>query len=81
MRWDYLFNEQVLVQGKEYFQGGRVKNMIHRGGTYQATVTGSENHNVIVYLTDRVHPRLSCDCKDSYDGHCSHAAADRKSVV
>ncbi len=75
MRWDYLFNEQVLVQGKEYFQGGRVKNMIHRGGTYQATVTGSENHNVIVYLTDRVHPRLSCDCKDSYDGHCSHAAA------
>lgn len=75
MRWDYLFNEQVLAQGKEYFQGGRVTNMIHRGGTYQATVTGSENHNVIVYLTDRVHPRLSCDCKDSYDGHCSHAAA------
>lgn len=70
-----MFNEQVLAQGKEYYQSGRVKNMIHRGGTYQATVIGSKSHDVEVYLTDRVHPRLYCDCRDSSVGYCKHTAA------
>lgn len=75
MRWDYLFSDQVLEQGKEYYQNGRVKNMMHRGGTYQATVIGSKKHDVEVYLTDRVHPRLYCDCGDYSDGYCRHMAA------
>lgn len=70
-----MFNEQVLAQGKEYYQSGCVKNLMHRGATYQATVTGAQKHDVEVYLTDRVHPRLYCNCKDSRNGHCSHTAA------
>lgn len=75
MRWDYLFNEQTLAQGKEYYQSGRVQNMMHRGATYQATVIGSKKHDVEVYLTDRVHPRLYCDCRDYSNGYCRHMAA------
>ncbi|MCM1540519.1 MAG: DEAD/DEAH box helicase [Blautia sp.] len=76
MRWDYLFNEQVLAQGKEYYQSGCVGELLHRGGTYQAKVVDSKKHDVEVYLTDRVHPRLYCDCRDASGGrHCSHMAA------
>ena len=76
MRWDYLFDGRVLAQGKEYFQDGRVSSLTHRGATYQAKVTGSKQHDVEVYLTDRVHPRLYCDCRNAeYNGCCKHAAA------
>ncbi|MCM1342912.1 MAG: DEAD/DEAH box helicase [Muribaculaceae bacterium] len=76
MRWDYLFNEQVLAQGKEYYQTGCVGELLHRGGTYQAKVVGSKKHDVEVYLTDRVHPRLYCDCRDASGGRrCRHMAA------
>ena len=76
MRWDYLFNEQVLAQGKEYFQSGRVGELMHRGATYQAKVAGSKRYDVEAYLTDRVHPRLYCDCQEALDGHaCKHMAA------
>jgi len=76
MRWDYLFDGRILTQGKEIFQDGRVKNLTHRGATYQAKVIDSKKHDVEAYLTDRVHPRLYCDCQDSReDGYCSHMAA------
>lgn len=76
MRWDYLFDKQILEQGREYFQNGCVRGLMHRGSTYQAKVTGSRKHDVEVYLTDRVHPRLYCDCKEaSYNGCCRHTAA------
>ena len=76
MRWDYLFNGQVLARGKEYFQNGHVKDLIHRGATYQAKVVGSKRYSVEAYLTDRVHPQLYCDCEYAADGsHCKHMAA------
>jgi len=76
MRWDYLFDGKVLAQGKEYFQNGCVTSLIHRGGTYQAKVIGSKKHDVEVYLTDRVHPRLYCDCQNAaHKGCCKHTAA------
>ena len=76
MRWDYLFDRGVLAQGREYYQNGHVSNLIHRGATYQAKVAGSKKHDVEVYLTDRVHPRLYCDCEDAADGCCCrHMAA------
>lgn len=76
MRWDYLFSAQILERGKEYFQNGNVKKMTHRGATYQADVVGTRTYKVVVYLTDRVHPRLSCDCLYAEDGRlCKHMAA------
>lgn len=76
MRWDYLFSEKILAQGKEYFRNGNVKNLFHRGGTYQAKVAGSKIHDVEVYLTDRVHPRLYCDCRVALSGGlCRHMVA------
>lgn len=76
MRWDYLFNEQILARGREYFQSGRVGDLFHRGATYQAKVTGAKIYDVEVYLTDRVHPRLYCNCKAASEyGNCKHMAA------
>lgn len=76
MRWDYLFSPHILQRGKDYFQEGRVQNLRHRGATYQADVAGSEIYNVVVYLTDRVHPRLVCSCPYAADGRpCKHMAA------
>ena len=62
MRWDYLFSKQILARGRQYFQGGCVKELMHRGATYQAKVIGTEVYHLEVYLTDRVHPKMYCDC-------------------
>ncbi len=76
MRWDYLFDKHVLAQGRELFQSGSVAGLMHRGSTYQAKVADAKKQDVEVYLTDRVHPRLYCDCKEaSYNGCCRHTAA------
>lgn len=76
MRWDYLFNKQILSRGRQYFQGGCVKELMHRGATYQAKVLGTEIYHVEVYLSDRVHPKMYCDCPYAEDGYaCKHMAA------
>lgn len=76
MRWDYLFSKQILERGRQYFQGGCVKELMHRGATYQAKVLGTEVYHLEVYLSDRVHPRMYCDCPYAEDGgHCKHMAA------
>lgn len=76
MRWDYLFSAQILARGREYFRRGKVKELIHRGATYQAKVIGTETYRVEAYLVDRVHPRLYCDCRYAEDGYyCKHMAA------
>lgn len=76
MRWDYLFSKQILSRGRQYFEGGCVKELMHRGATYQAKVLGTEIYHVEVYLSDRVHPRMYCDCPYAEDGYaCKHMAA------
>ena len=76
MRWDYLFYRQILARGREYFRSGKVQDLKHTGARYEADVVGTKDYHVTVYLGDRVHPQLSCNCPYAGDGHyCKHMAA------
>ena len=73
MRWDYLFTREILKRGRQYFESGKVKGLTHRGGTYQAKVLGTKVYDVEAYLTDRMYPKMFCNC--AYGGNCKHEAA------
>ena len=73
MRWDYLFTREILKRGRQYFESGKVKGLTHRGATYQAKVLGTKVYDVEVYLTDRMYPKMFCNC--AYGGNCKHEAA------
>ena len=73
MYWDYLFSRIILNRGRQYFEDGKVKGLTHRGATYQAKVLGTRVYDVEIYLTDRLHPKMFCNC--AYDDYCKHEAA------
>ena len=73
MRWDYLFTREILKRGRQYFESGKVKGLTHRGATYQAKVLGTKVYDVEAYLTDRMYPKMFCNC--AYGGNCKHEAA------
>lgn len=79
MRWDYLFSREILNRGRQYFEAGKVSRLTHRGATYQAKVLGTRIYDVEVYLTDRVHPKMFCNC--AYGGNCKHEAAVLYAIV
>ena len=76
MQWDYLFSNEILKRGQQYYKQGRVQGLIKRGATYQAKVIGSKIYHVEIYASNPVLPRTYCSCPYAADGGtCKHIAA------
>ncbi|MCM1106919.1 MAG: SNF2 helicase associated domain-containing protein [Blautia sp.] len=76
MEWSYLFSQNILSRGRQYFIKGRVTNLQQEGAKYTAEVIGTKPYYVEAAFASGKRPSLSCDCPYAQDGkRCKHMAA------
>jgi uncharacterized Zn finger protein len=64
-----------FARGEEYFQDGRVRGMVENSGTIAATVEGTDEYRVKLWVDDD-ELGFSCDCPvGTEDEFCKHAVA------
>ena len=77
MKWEYLFDDDILARGKRYLRDGRVGTVWQSGSEYKGTVQGSRRYSVSAHFLDNGNlERVGCSCPYAHKGHfCKHMAA------
>ena len=74
--WKNLFSSTILQRGKNYFKEGAVDDLLCNGGEVTATVWGTEEYNVEIWMNGSEVVEMSCSCPYAEDGTpCKHMAA------
>ena len=74
--WSALFQPHILERGREYYLDGLVDELIADGNQVTAVVTGSEEYDVEISLTDGEATEMYCSCPYAERGeNCKHMAA------
>lgn len=76
MDWKDLFQKHILNRGYNYYCENLVENLDISEDILQATVLGSENYEVEIYLEQDQMLDMYCSCPYAEDGkNCKHMAA------
>ena len=74
--WKTQFHKNILSQGKEYYERGRVFELQEKEGVYTATVIERKTYAVRIIARDNVSYNMSCRCPLAKGGgNCRHMAA------
>ncbi len=73
MRLTISLADNIRARGRAYFKDGAVQELLPTARGYQATVLGSEDYEVRVYLDGNTVTDSSCTCP--YYDTCKHVAA------
>lgn len=73
--WKDEFAPHILTRGKQYFEEGRVTNIVQYGNRITAHVEGTENYYVEIDLPGGVPDSWLCTCPYAVKGNCKHKAA------
>ena len=76
--WKDLFAPHILQRGYNYYQEGRVWDLVRQGNEITALVSGTDEYHVTIQLDDETKEiiDIDCDCPYAEDGnHCKHEAA------
>ncbi len=78
--WENLFHLQVLNRGWDYYEAGRVRNLVRTRGGYEAQVRGSDLYDVEVSVINGVVQESWCACPYAEAwNYCKHLAATKNS--
>jgi uncharacterized Zn finger protein len=73
--FEQSLSEIQLTKGWEYYENGYISDLEERGtGMWYATVSGSEDYTVTVWLKNDHIKECSCDCPHDVD-YCKHIIA------
>ncbi len=76
IHWRVLFYSPAIKRGKEYYESGRVSDFSFSEKKITATVRGTKDYSVTIYLDDGEVENMECTCPHAADGHCcKHMAA------
>lgn len=76
MEWQSLFEPRILERGLDYYQMGHVTNVIDEAGVLSAIVTGTQDYEVELDLSEEDNLGLFCECPYAADlNTCKHMAA------
>ncbi len=74
--WKTIFHKNILSQGKDYYERGRVFDLKEKQGIYTATVIERKNYAVRIIARDNGSYNMSCKCPFAKGGgNCRHMAA------
>ena len=74
--WRVQFHKNILSQGKEYYERGRVFELQEKEGVYTATVIERKNYDVRIIARADAPYNMSCRCPLAKGGgNCRHMAA------
>ncbi len=74
--WRTQFHKNILSQGKEYYERGRVFELQEKEGVYTATVIERKNYAVRIIAREDGSYNMSCRCPLAKGGgNCRHMAA------
>jgi len=76
MDWKGLFNPVILERGYDYYRNGNAEILSSMADEVNAVVSGSDDYEVSIYLSDGEIEDMYCDCPYASDGNnCKHMAA------
>ncbi len=64
------FGSEIIKRGYDYYEQGRVKNLIIEGKNAKAIVSGTRNYRVTINLQNS---NFKCTCP--YESNCKHLVA------
>ena len=74
--WKRMFLPHILERGEDYYLNGAVEDLEWDGESLVATVHGTEDYEVELWLSDSRVEDFSCSCPYAEDGTpCKHMAA------
>ena len=76
--WKELFAKHILMRGYDYYQDGRVWDIVAEDSNITALVSGTEEYHVMIQFEqdDAAVSAMDCDCPYAADGNCcKHEAA------
>ncbi|MCI8939937.1 MAG: DEAD/DEAH box helicase family protein [Dorea sp.] len=74
--WRTQFHKNILAQGKDYYERGRVSFLQEKEGVYTATVIERKNYAVRIIARNQSSYKMSCKCPLAKGGgNCRHMAA------
>ncbi len=74
--WKTIFHKNILAQGKEYYERGRVFELKEKQGVYTATVVERKTYAVRIIAKDNGSYKVRCKCPFAKGGgNCRHMAA------
>ncbi len=72
-------NSKSFSKGKSYCNA--VDDLVKRGSSYSAKVSGSEEYEVVITDNPNGQPLTDCDCPYDYDGICKHIVAVGLNII
>lgn len=74
--WKKLFLPHILERGEDYYLNGAVEDLDWDGETLSATVLGTDEYDVEIWISDGRVEDFYCSCPYAEDGTpCKHMAA------
>ncbi len=74
--WKTIFHKNILSQGKDYYERGRVFDLKEKQGVYTATVIERKTYAVRIIARDNGSYNMNCKCPFAKGGgNCRHMAA------
>lgn len=73
--WKNEFTSLILMRGKKYFEEGHVQRIQQCGDTYIAAVTGTEEYEVEITVSEDGIEEMICTCPYTQRDNCKHMAA------
>ena len=76
MKWEHFFKDHILMRGYDYYKNGAVAELESDGDIIRATVSGTEDYEVEIYLKNNKIDDMYCSCPYADGGNnCKHMAA------
>lgn len=73
--WKNEFTSLILMRGRKYFESGNDRCIQHCGDTHIATVTGTEDYEVEITVSEDGIEKMTCTCPYTQKDNCKHMAA------
>ena len=76
MKWGIIFGKQALERGRQFYNAGKVKDLVYTGGRYEAVVRDGTSYRVEICIAGKVIRSMRCSCSYAEGNrYCDHMAA------
>ena len=76
MNWGIIFGKQALERGRQFYNAGKVKDLVYTGGRYEAVVRDGTSYRVEICIAGKVIRSMRCSCSYAEGNrYCDHMAA------